>query len=144
MDITGLGSVADAAKSIIERIFPPKMTDEEKATAQIELQRMLQERETTLIEAQKSIIVSEMSQGDAFTKRARPMIVYCGLLFIFLVHVIFPIVTYLTKESLPALNLPTEFWWAWTGVCGVWVIGRSMEKNGASNKIVNMITGGKS
>jgi len=144
MDITGLGSVADAAKSIIERIFPPKMTDEEKATAQIELQRMLQERETTLIEAQKSIIVSEMSQGDAFTKRARPMIVYCGLLFIFLVHVIFPIVTYVTKESLPALNLPTEFWWAWTGVCGVWMIGRSMEKNGASNKIVNMITGGKS
>jgi len=144
MDITGLGSVADAAKSIIERIFPPKMTDEEKATAQIELQRMLQERETTLIEAQKSIIVSEMSQGDAFTKRARPMIVYCGLLFIFLVHVIFPIVTYVTKESLPALNLPTEFWWAWTGVCRVWMIGRSMEKNGASNKIVNMITGGKS
>jgi len=144
MDITGLGSVADAAKSIIERIFPPKMTDEEKATAQIELQRMLQERETTLIEAQKAIIVSEMSQGDAFTKRARPMIVYCGLLFIFLVHVLFPIVTYVTKESLPALNLPAEFWWAWTGVCGVWVIGRSMEKNGASNKIVNMITGGKS
>ena len=134
MDITGLGSVADAAKSIIERIFPPKMTDEEKATAQIELQRMLQERETTLIEAQKSIIVSEMSQGDAFTKRARPMIVYCGLLFIFLVHVLFPIVTYVTKESLPALNLPTEFWWAWTGVCGVWVIGRSMEKNGTEKE----------
>ena len=143
-DITGLGSVADAAKSIIERIFPPKMTDAEKATAQIQLQAMLQERETTLIEAQKSIIVSEMSQGDAFTKRARPMIVYCGLLFIFLVHVIFPMVTYATKESLPALKLPAEFWWAWTGVCGVWVIGRSMEKNGASNKIVNMITGGKS
>ena len=144
LDFTGIGSVADAAKSIIERIFPPKMTDAEKAQAQIQLQEMLQLREDKLIEAQKTIIVAEMSQGDNFTKRARPMIVYCGLLFIFLVHVIFPMVTYATKETLPALALPTEFWWAWTGVCGVWVIGRSMEKNGATDKIVKMITGNKS
>jgi hypothetical protein len=143
-DITGIGSVADAAKSIIDRIWPAKMSEEDKAKAQLEVQRMLQEREHTLIEAQRSIMVSEMSQGDAFTKRARPMIVYCGLLFIFLVHVIFPIVTWLTKESVPALALPGEFWWAWTGVCGVWIIGRSMEKNGAANKVVKMITGDKS
>ncbi|MBN2060716.1 MAG: holin family protein [Deltaproteobacteria bacterium] len=140
-DITGLGSVADAAKSIIERIFPPKMTDAEKAQAQVQLQELLQQRENNLIEAQRSIIVSEMSQGDSFTKRARPTIVYAGLAFIFLVHVAFPIIAYINGQDLPQLSLPDQFWWAWTGVCGVWIIGRSAEKKGIENKVVSMITG---
>ncbi|MDD5539200.1 MAG: holin family protein [Candidatus Marinimicrobia bacterium] len=143
LDISGLGSVADAAKSIINKFWPDKMSDAEKAHAQIQLQEMLQARENALIESQKSIMIAEMNQGDAFTKRARPMIVYCGLLFIFLVHVLFPMITFFTQEQLPELSLPTEFWWAWTGVCGVWVIGRSMEKNGATSKTVNAITGSK-
>ena len=143
MDLTGIGSAADFAKSLIERFFPPKMTDAEKAVTQIQIQELLERRENKVIEAQKSIIVAEMQQGDNFTKRARPSVVYMGLVFIGLVHVIFPIATFITKEQMPALSLPTEFWWAWTGVCGVWMIGRSAEKRGIQNKLVDLITGGK-
>jgi len=142
MDITGFGKVAELAKGIIDKIFPDKMSAAEKAEAQIKIQEMLQAHDSSLIAAQKEIMISEMGQGDSYTKRARPTIVYSGLLFIFLVHVIFPMISYATKEALPELALPGEFWWAWTGVCGVWIMGRSMEKNGATDKIVKMITGG--
>lgn len=143
MDITGLGPVAEVAKGIIDRFFPPKMTDAEKAEAQVKLQGILQERENALIDAQKSIMVSEMSQGDNYTKRARPTIVYAGLAFIFAVHVAFPIIAYISGKPLPQLSLPQEFWWAWTGVCGIWIMGRSMEKNGTTNKLMSMITGSR-
>lgn len=143
MDLTGIGSIADLAKGIMDKFIPSKMSDAEKAGAQIALQEMLQKRENTVIEAQKSIIVSEMQQADIFTKRARPTLVYAGLLFIFMVHVAFPILAYLSNETLPALSLPEEFWWAWSGVCGVWVLGRSAEKRGVANKLVGMITGNK-
>lgn len=143
MDLTGIGSVASLAKSVVERFFPPKMNDAEKAQAELQLQEMLQERENAVIEAQQSIIVAEMQQADNYTKRARPTLVYAGLFFIFLVHVCFPLIAYFTKEQLPGLSLPEEFWWAWSGVCGIWVIGRSAEKRGAAGKVVSMITGGR-
>lgn len=156
LDLTGLGSVADFAGSLVTRFFPPKMTGAEKAQAQYQLQEMLEKREHTIIEAQKSIIVSEMQQGDNYTKRARPSVVYMGLLFIGLVHVVFPIsiklimtfkaasltpeqLTHLT--SLLGLSLPGEFWAAWGSVVSIWSLGRSMERRGAANKLVGMITG---
>jgi len=143
MDITGIGSVADLAKTAIERFFPPKMTDAEKAQAELGLQEMLQQREARLTEATKSIIVAEMQQGDSYTKRARPTIVYAGLLFIFLMHVFLPGYAFFFNKAVPTLTLPEEFWWAWGGVCSVWVIGRSTEKRGTKNRLVEMITGTK-
>jgi hypothetical protein len=141
MDLTGIGSIADLAKGIMDRIWPPDLSAAEKATAQLRLQEILEKRETALIEAQRSVIVSEMEQGDRFTKRARPMLVYAGLCFILMVHVLFPMVTWFTKQTVPDLSLPEEFWWAWSGVCGIWVMGRSAEKMGKGSKLVGMITG---
>lgn len=143
MDITGLGSAFDFAKGIMDRFWPKQASEQEKMAAIAGLIPLLEARETAVVEAQKAVMVAEMSQGDVYTKRARPTIVYAGLLFIFMVHVAFPIITYISGQDLPDLKLPEEFWWSYTGVCGVWVLGRSMEKNGAQNKIVNMITGGK-
>ena len=142
-DLTGLGSVADFAKGLINRFFPPSMTDAEKAQAQVKLQELLDKRESAVIDAQKSIIVSEMQQADNYTKRARPTLVYAGLFFIFLVHVALPMIAFFSNKIMPDLTLPEEFWWAWTGVCGVWVLGRSAEKRGTSNKLVSLITGNK-
>jgi len=150
IDLTGIGSVADLAQSVVERFFPQKATEAEKAQAQLALQELLERRETAVLDTQKSIIVAEMQQGDNFTKRARPAIVYMGLIFIGLVHVVFPIVAWLvlvlTNELLtemPDIALPSEFWAAWGGVCSIWVIGRTMERRGMANKVVNLITGGK-
>lgn len=112
MDLTGIGSVADLAKGLVDRFLPAAMTGAEKAEAQIKMQEVLEKRETSLIESQKSIIVAEMQQSDNYTKRARPSLVYAGLLFIFLVHVAFPIAAFFTSKEMPSLTLPTEFWWA--------------------------------
>ena len=142
-DLTGIGSIADLAKGLVDRFLPPAMTGEQKAQAQIQMQEILEKRETTLIDAQKSIIVSEMQQADNFTKRARPSLVYSGLLFIFLVHVAFPIAAFFTSKPMPSLTLPTEFWWAWGGVCSVWVVGRSAEKKGAAGSVISLLTGNK-
>ncbi len=143
LDLTGLGSVADFADTLVKRFLPEKMSEAEKAQAQIGMRQMIQGRENTLMDAQKSVLVAELQQGDAYTKRARPTVVYLGLLFIFMVHVAFPMITFWTSETAPDLKLPQEFWWAWTGICSTWVIGRSFEKQGVKNKVVGLITGNK-
>jgi hypothetical protein len=113
----------------------------EIAVKEYELQVKLEDSVQSLIDAQKSIIVAEMQQADTFTKRARPMMVYAGLLFIFLNHVILPYISYFVGKNVPPIVLPDQFWWAWTGVCGIWMIGRSAEKMGNTSKLVKQITG---
>jgi holin (3TMs family) len=141
-DLTGIGSVAELAKGIMDRFVPPKATAAEKAAVQIELEQMIAARETAVLDTQKSVMVAEMQQGDAFTKRARPTLVYAGLAFIFLVHVLLPILALVMGKAMPSLSLPDEFWMAWGGVCSIWVIGRSAEKRGVAGKAVSLITGG--
>lgn len=150
IDLTGFGSVADFAKGVMDRFWPPKMDEGEKAKIQLQLQDMLERRENTVIETQKSIIVAEMQQSDNFTKRARPSIVYFGLAAIGLVHVALPVLAWAALtfsgkplDAMPQIALPGEFWTTWGGVCGIWVIGRSAEKRGMTGKIVSAITGSK-
>lgn len=142
-DLTGLGSIANFASTIINKIFPPSADPQAKLNAQIEIQKMLEDRENAVINAQKEIVVSEMSQGDNFTKRARPTVVYAGLAFIFFDHVALPIYSFFSSGAVPNVSLPSEFWWAWTGCVGIWMVGRTMEKRGSTSEIVAKITGGK-
>ncbi len=148
--IQGISTAADLAKNIIDRIWPKKMDDSEKAVATLEIEKVISSRDTTVMAVQRDIMVAELAQGDTFTKRARPMVVYMGLFFIFLVHVALPILAWITLTvkgspltNMPNLTLPTDFWWAWGGICTTWVIGRTFEKNGSSGGIVQAIMGGK-
>lgn len=141
LDLTGVSSVADLAKGIMDRFIPPKATEMERAQVEMQLQELLQKDRSTLLDTQKSVIVAEMAQEDNFTKRARPMVVYSGLLFIFLVHVFIPLVSFIAGKAMPSLALPTDFWYAWTGVVGVWMVGRSAEKLGSGSSIIKGITG---
>lgn len=147
IDLTGLGSVADFAKSVTDKIFPDKMDEADRQRAQLAVQELTQQRDAAVLETQKSVMTAELQQGDNYTKRARPTVVYAGLGFIFLVHVALPIAAFMTGKDMPQLSLPEEFWWAWTGVCGIWVIGRSAEKRGAAQKaglpgkLTGLITG---
>lgn len=149
LDLTGLGSVADFAETAINKIFPDKMDAADKEAARLKLKKLAGQRENALLDAQKSVMTAELSQGDNYTKRARPTVVYAGLAFIALVHVVFPMIAWFTSQEMPELTLPPEFWWAWTGVCSAWVIGRSAEKRGAAKdaglmgKMTRMITGGE-
>ena len=143
MDITGIGSVANFASGLLDRFWPQKMTEEEKITIQTKLANAIEERDISRDKLKAEVMKAELSQGDTYTKRARPTVVYMGLVFIFMVHVIFPIVAFFTRQKMPSLSLPSEFWYTWGGVCSVWIIGRTMEKNGAANSVIQAITGKK-
>ena len=93
------------------------------------------------MEAKSAVIVAEMQSGDNYTRRARPTVVYFGLVAIALNYVIGPWCAYLLGAEPPTIELPEEFWMAWGGVVAVWFIGRSAERRGAQNKIIGMVTG---
>lgn len=149
-DLTGLGSVADLAGTIISRFFPPAATEQEKAAAAFRLQKLLEDRESRVLDTQRAVITAEMNQSDSYTKRARPTIVYFGLLAIGLVHVVLPMMAWVALVStgkpladMPQITLPSEFWYTWGGVCSIWIIGRSTEKHGVVNRLTTAITGSK-
>jgi hypothetical protein len=106
--------------------------------AKLEAQRaaIAAEQITSEIQAKERILVAELQQGDSYTKRARPSIVYVGLIGAIV-------------DAIGTLDftMSPEFWYVWGGVCGIYVIGRSAEKrgvNGTLGKVVGAITGGKS
>ena len=123
---------------------------EEKAEAKLKLQRLLMEKDAMIEETareemrlQKATITAELQQGDLFTKRARPTVVYTGLVVMAINYCLAPIVFIILDRPLVQIEMPAEFWMAWSGVVSIWSIGRSAERRGAQNKAINVITGGK-
>ena len=123
---------------------------EEKSEAKLKLQRLLMEKDAMIEETareemrlQKATITAELQQGDLFTKRARPTVVYTGLVVMAINYCLAPIVFIILDRPLVQIEMPAEFWMAWSGVVSIWSIGRSAERRGAQNKAINVITGGK-
>ncbi len=103
----------------------------------------------TELEAQKSILVAELQQGDNYTKRARPTVVYVGLIFILLEifgirHIVLNNLD-LGENALAIIEssdaIFKTFLAAWAGVVGVYAVGRSIEKRGTRNAWTSAITG---
>ena len=153
-----IGSATDFAKNIVDRIWPKKMNESEKAEAVLEIERLIQAREDTLVSASRDIIVAELQQGDNFTKRARPTITYCGLFVIMANYVVVPFLNRVMEwiaiwkgsagqlqVELSALNpveLPEMFWIAWGGVVAVYSLGRTSERIAGQNKVVDWLSNG--
>jgi hypothetical protein len=150
--IPGVGKLAE---SIVDRVLPKQISAAAKAENVLAVQKMLEDRDATLVTAQKEIIIAELNQGDKFTKRARPWIVYTGLVAIFINHVVVPIAHriveyfYVGQEAAAALaaiqpiTLPDMFWVTWGSVVAVYAVGRSAEKRGIRGELVAAITGNK-
>lgn len=151
-----IGAIAGLAEKIVDRVIPDKLDGPERATAILEIQKMIQDHDTAVTDAQRDVIVAELNQGDKFTKRARPMIVYIGLFAIVFNYILLPFINRIVEwyqllhgsnleafGNITPIIMPPEFWYAWTGVCSVYAVGRSMEKRGAHNAIVGYITGNK-
>ncbi|GAG93880.1 unnamed protein product, partial [marine sediment metagenome] len=147
-------SVGGIAGRIIDRVLPEKMKDAERADAILKISQMIDERDNTLINAQRDIIVAELEQGDKFTKRARPTIVYTGLAVMIFNYALIPFISrcvewYVIAQggditifaSLTMINMPDAFWYSWSGVVGVYAVGRTAEKRGARGKLISWITG---
>jgi hypothetical protein len=137
----GLGSLVEQVGGVADKFIT---TGEEKQRFKLEMEGLLQRREAEIessvrqaMSAKEKILVAELSQGDGYTKRARPTVVYAGLAFIAFNYCIVPLF------GLPTQNLPTEFWVGWSGIVATWSVGRSFEKSGVSNKLIRGITGSR-
>lgn len=119
----------------------------------LDMERLLQEREKTVqktlqdeLEVKRGILISELNQGDTYTKRARPTVIYAGLVFILmemlgLRHLLLQVMK-LGPDVIKSSNEIFRFFLAsWAGVVGVYTIGRSYEKHGASTPLSRGITG---
>lgn len=127
-------------------------TDEERQQFELKMEYLVQKRlsevEQTVrmeMDARSKIIIAEMQQGDKFTKRARPSLIYFGLFIIFWNYCLVPS-SFILFGSSPAnelqlFELPIEFWAAWGGVVGIWSGGRTLERIGFRNKPLSVITG---
>lgn len=121
-----VGSVIKEVGDVADKFIT---TSGEKAEFRAKLEEILQKRDSEIeqtiraeLSAQKEIIVAELNQGDNYTKRARPTIIYAGLILAFLNYTILPLF------SKAALGVPPDFWFVWGGVAGWYVHSRSAEK----------------
>ena len=93
------------------------------------------------LSSRAEIIKAEMQSGDKWTSRARPMIIYSGLVMTFILYILLPTLAWLINKPMPELALPAEFWWAWGTAVSVYATGRSAEKLGIKSKLTSVITG---
>ena len=144
--------VKGAADSIIggaTKIFDDLHTSpEEKADIAAKMATVVNERMaiiTSEIQARfkmvTDVIQADNASGDTYTKRARPTLVYFGMLMIFINYLVVPILQTMTSVEVQPFPLPTEFWVAWGGTVAVWSVGRSAEKAAVSNRLTRGITG---
>ena len=146
-DILG-GSVGTIVKQVGAVIDKFTLSGEEKEKFKIEMEDLLQRRDSEVektiraeLQAKERILVAELQQGDRYTKRARPTVVYAGLGFIFLNYCIIPAAQSIAGVMIEPFALPTEFWVGWSGIVATWSIGRSAEKRGVRTKLTSAITG---
>jgi hypothetical protein len=137
----GLGPLVNSVGNVVDQFH---LSGGEKQQFKLQMESLLQQRDAEVEEtirtelgAKERVLVAELTQGDSYTKRARPTVVYAGLVFIFVNYTIAPLL------GLGALELPAEFWVAWGGIVATWSIGRSAEKRGTRNKLISTITGSK-
>ena len=142
------GSLGEAVSSIGNTVRKFVTTDSDRMQMQAELERILQKRDSEVeqtirseLEAKSKIIEAELNQKDNYTKRARPTVVYFGLVIICFNYCIVPSIQSVKGIPLEVFALPTEFWVAWGGIVSTWVVGRSAEKRGERNKVTSFITG---
>lgn len=151
--ITGLiGAVGGVIDSL-------HTSDEEKDAAKLKFARLAAATEfqmvqelTKELESKERVIVAELQQGDNYTKRARPTVVYVGLGAFILNYVLIPNISAAFGTALVPVEFPVEFWAGWSGIVMTWSVGRSFEKravtsqrngngDGSTSRLVKIITG---
>ena len=109
----GVGKVIGQVGSIIDQF---KLSPDEKQKFKLETESLLQKPDSEIeqtsraeLGAKEHFLVAELAQGADYTKRARPTVVYAGLIFIFYNYCVVPTIQSLTDAAVVAFALPTEF-----------------------------------
>jgi hypothetical protein len=141
------GGLVDSVANVADRFI---QTPEEKEQFKLAMEQVISDRQANVeataqaeLQAKERIIVAEMNQGDNYTKRARPTVVYGGLLIIAFNYCLVPLIQTLFAIEVAPFALPDDFWMAWGSCVGIWSIGRSFEKYGVNNSGTRMVTGSK-
>lgn len=139
-----MGFVKEAV-GLLGNVFGSKEEQNKFETNMLTLvQRRDSEIEETLrqeMAAKERVLVAELNQGDNYTKRARPTVVYAGLGIVFLNHIVLPWIAAFAQIEVPQIEVPPIFWTGWSGIVITWSIGRSAEKMGSKKSVVAAITG---
>lgn len=142
---SSFGALVEQVGNVADKFH---LSGEEKQQFKLELEALLQRRDSEIeetvrseLEAKERILVAELGQSDRFTKRARPTVVYAGLGFIFFNYALVPALGRLSGAEVAPLELPEEFWWGWSGIVATWSVGRSMEKMATRNRFTQVVTG---
>ncbi len=98
------------------------------------------------LDAKKSVLMAELNQDDRFTKRARPTVIYVGLIFILLEllglrHIIMHYIDVGETIIANSDQIFKMFLGVWGSVLSIYSIGRSVEKRGTRNTWTSFITG---
>lgn len=131
MDITGLGSVAELATSIVNRIWPDA-NEAEKAKISV----MLAEYEALRAQsvAQAEVNKVEASSDLWFVSAARPAMLWICVLIMFYSYIFYPTVGLIaalagSDLAIPPLAVDEPIWNLIFGTLGVTLIGaRTVEK----------------
>ncbi len=133
----GLGETVEQVGNIATRFAEGHLGKKE---LRLELERLLAERDAQRISALKEelrtkerVMVAELEQGDNYTKRARPTIVYAGI-----------IASIIDAIGTIDFSMPADFWYVWGGVCGVYMVGRTFEKRGDRGRFARIAAGASS
>ena len=155
--------IAKLGKSAISTVFPPAKfafdiidklagktgkTTEELEGLVPEIQAMVVQRDTDRdqaieesyqveTKAKAEVMVATLKQDDNYTKRARPTVVYGGLVVLAVNHVVLPWIAFFAGMENPNIQIPGVFWTGWAGIVATFSIGRTMEKRGTPDNVAN-------
>lgn len=130
-----------------------KELTESQSNFKLEIERLIAEREQRIhdtyraeMSTSKDIILAELNQSDKYTKRARPTVIYVGLIFVFMEMLGIRIAVLEYSEASTAVvesstTILTSFLYMWGTVVGAYAVGRTVEKRGISNTITKLATG---
>lgn len=104
---------------------------EEKARRdQMEFEKILEESWQAETEVKSELIKAEIASGDPYTRRARPSVIYAGIILaVFEALGLRMLILPSSEAVLSASNeMMSLFFMAWAGVVGVYSVGRTAEK----------------
>jgi hypothetical protein len=137
----GLSGIANGVARIMDSNLSKSEKDLEVRKLMAAEAEGVHEEIVAELAAKERVLIAELGQGDSYTKRARPTVVYAGLGLLALNHVLLPWISHYAGTAPPQIDLPTEFWIGWSGIVATWSIGRTMEKRGANGAVTAALTG---